>query len=623
MALLCILGAMNALSRSGTRAARARLPALLDEIEARGFTAETVGAAAEAISLARGLEDPALLARALMSGLEANRSAGNWRLAVICGEEAAGLYTKRGDRLGEYKARYLVGVALWHGAHLTEAFVAFEEAAALAKILGDVERHVRSLNMIGVVLGQLRDYPAAATALDQALALCAAGRYEFDRVLVVNNKAQMLVNRARESTDPAESVRHAEAALSLLSEGMAEKVEQAWPAGGLLARDTLGQAVGLTGAPDQALAMFEENERLAQLKSDETAMALAGMGIAEALLDLGRPDRALSYCDALRGSEGARLWPALLPRIENAAAKALHALGRDAEAYAAFGRYHDRMMQNNIRVAFQYTKYMELVVQLESSRAETATYRKLAHELTLAKQAAEEASRAKSEFLANMSHELRTPLNSIIGFADLIRSEIFGSILPKYREYLQDIFASGQRLLSLIDQLLDLAQAESGALELAEEFVPINVLLDDATTRLADAAASKDVTFQWSLRAGAVVRGDRMRLAQCILNVLSNAIDLVPSGGIVELATRFDAGGLAVAISALGVGLRPEDVPKAFERYGQGGDAKAVSSTGFGLPLAKRLIELHGGTAALDSGAEFGTTVTLRFPAERLPARSA
>jgi two-component system cell cycle sensor histidine kinase PleC len=257
-----------------------------------------------------------------------------------------------------------------------------------------------------------------------------------------------------------------------------------------------------------------------------------------------------------------------------------------------------------------------LVVQLEITRSETASLRQLAQELALTKQAAEDASRAKSEFLANMSHELRTPLNAIIGFADLIHSEIFGTIPFKYREYLQDIQVSGQRLLNLIDQLLDLAQTESGALRLAEEVVVVNVMLDDATTRLAETAASKGVTFHWSLCAGALVRGDRMRLGQCILNVLSNAVDLVPAGGGVALTTRLEHDGLLVAISALGVGLRPEEVPHVFERY----EAEGVSGTGFGLPLAKRLIELHGGTADLVSGPDCGTTVTLRFPAERLIA---
>jgi two-component system cell cycle sensor histidine kinase PleC len=263
---------------------------------------------------------------------------------------------------------------------------------------------------------------------------------------------------------------------------------------------------------------------------------------------------------------------------------------------------------------------MELVVQLETSRAETETYKKLAHELTLAKSAAEEASRAKSEFLSNMSHELRTPLNAIIGFADLIRGEIFGPVQDKYREYIRDIHLSGQHLLDLIDQLLDLSQAESGTVKLSNEVVPVNVLLDDAATRLADAAASKGAAFHWSLCGGAFVRGDRLRLAQCFLNVLSNALDLVAPGGRVGLVTYFEGSVLAVAISASGVGLRPEEVPKAFERFGQGGNTRAVAGIGFGLPLAKRLIELHGGSAKLDSDSGVGTTVTLRFPPDRVAA---
>ncbi len=291
---------------------------------------------------------------------------------------------------------------------------------------------------------------------------------------------------------------------------------------------------------------------------------------------------------SVRGTEGVRLWPALAPRIEIATAKALSALGRHKDAYEALSCYHDRLMQINTRVAFQYKKYMELVVQLETSHAETETYKKLAHELTVAKLSAEEASRAKSEFLSNMSHELRTPLNAIIGFADLMRAEIFGSILPRYREYVEDIHTSGRHLLNLIDQLLDLSKAESGSVELANERVLINDLLDDAATWLANDAAEKGVTFDWSLRVAAVVRGDRMRLGQCVRNVVSNALDIVSPGGSIGLETRFDARGLAVSISASGVKMLPEDVPKAFERFGQGGNVKAVTGSGAGLPLAKR-----------------------------------
>ena len=114
-----------------------------------------------------------------------------------------------------------------------------------------------------------------------------------------------------------------------------------------------------------------------------------------------------------------------------------------------------------------------------------------------------------------------------------------------------------------------------------------------------------------------------MRLAQCILNVVSYALEIVSPGGRVGLATHFEGAGLAVEISATGAGLRPDEIPKAFERFGQGGEAKAGTGSSFGLPLAKRLIELHGGTAELDSDPVAGTTVTLRFPNERLPLGSA
>lgn len=615
---MCILDYMNALSGSESSAASARLPALLEDIEMRGYSADMVAAAEEAVALAREINDAQLLADALYTGLNTNHAAGDWRAAVLLGDEAVQIRARLGDRLGEYKARYMSGDALWRDGQITEAFIAFEQAGAIARSLGDVERQVRSLNMMAYMLGALRDYSAAMSAYDQALALCTEDRYEPDRILVVNNKAQLLINRARECAEREDAKSYAEEAHSLVSRGMVDAIGQIWPRAGVAARDTLGQSLVLLGSSEQALVLFAENARRAEVAADEIGKAQAAMGTAEALLDLGKPGEALERCQFLRVAGGGRLWPDLQPRIENATAKALFALGRHQDAFAAFSRYHDRLMQINSRVAFQYKKYMELVVQLETSRAENDAYRKLTHELTIAKIAAEEASRAKSEFLSNMSHELRTPLNAIIGFADLIRGEVFGGVLPRYKEYLDDIHSSGEHLLDLINQLLDLANAESGSVRLMDESVLVNDLLDDAATRLADFATSKEVQFVWSLCVGAVVRGDRMRLGQCFVNVISNALDIVPIGGRVGLDSRFEGGCLAVEISASGVGLRPDEIPRAFERFGQGGAAKTGTGSGFGLPLAKRLIELHGGTAELTSDSEMGTRVILRFPADRM-----
>jgi signal transduction histidine kinase len=445
---------MSAFSGSDASAANARLPALLEDIEIRGYSADTIGAAAEAVALAEKLGDRALRARALFYALHANLAAGNWRVAALQGEQASGLFGEIGDRMGSYKARYLAGDALWRGGQIADALICYEQAGALARDLGDIERQVRSLNMSACMLGELHDYGAATAAFDHALALC-GDEHVFDRILVTCNKAQNLVDRARNTAARAVGVEYAEAARALVSEEAAETVGRTWPYAGLAVRDTLAQSLTLLGEPDLAIVLFERNRHLAETEGDEACKVLAELGIAEAMLDLARPDEALRRCQALRGSEGVRLRQALEPRIERTVAAALAAIGRHAEACDALRRYHDRLRLDNNQVTLQYSRYLKLALQLEYSRSETETLRRQALALTLAKITAEEASRARSEFLSNMSHELRTPLNPIIGFTDLMRSEVFGAIGPEYHVCLQAIHDNGRHLLSLIDRLVD------------------------------------------------------------------------------------------------------------------------------------------------------------------------
>ena len=240
--------------------------------------------------------------------------------------------------------------------------------------------------------------------------------------------------------------------------------------------------------------------------------------------------------------------------------------------------------------------------------------------------AAERASRIKSEFLANMSHELRTPLNAIIGFSEIMIGGSFGSIdNPRYREYLDDIRRSGEHLLSLINDILDLSKAEAGRLELIEETMDLAEIVAGSARLVSTRALRSDV----ALRVDVVpdlpaLRADRRKLQQILLNLLTNAVKFTPAGGRVEIAaSRAPDGGVAVTVADTGIGIAKEDIPKTLEPFSQVGRAAAreQEGTGLGLPLTRRLVDLHGGRFTLDSVLGVGTVATVWLPPERCVAR--
>jgi signal transduction histidine kinase len=241
--------------------------------------------------------------------------------------------------------------------------------------------------------------------------------------------------------------------------------------------------------------------------------------------------------------------------------------------------------------------------------------------LVVEKEAAEAASRAKSRFLANMSHELRTPLNAIIGFAEVIKTGMLGRISDRYRDYGTDIFNSGTHLLGLINEILDLAKLEAGRLELREEDVDLAATVDACMTFVEGQARHGGIRLSAiaddTIRC---VRADDRRLRQILINLLANAVKFTPEGGEVRVSWRREEQALAIAVSDTGIGIAPEDLPKAMMTFGQveNNVSRKVEGTGLGLPLVKHLVELHGGKLTIESEVGEGTTAIVRLPLDRI-----
>ncbi len=244
-----------------------------------------------------------------------------------------------------------------------------------------------------------------------------------------------------------------------------------------------------------------------------------------------------------------------------------------------------------------------------------------------AKQNAEVANRAKTEFLANMSHELRTPLNAIIGFSEIMKSGQFGPIgNPQYVDYLTDIHDSGQHLLELINDVLDLSKIEAGAIKLQEEKIDATKAIATCVNLIRPKADAGQLMIKTDLPAAGspLLRADARALKQMLVNLLSNAVKFTQPGGTIDVLARSSpVEGFVIRIADTGIGIEADDIPRALARFQQidGRLHRKYEGTGLGLALTKSLAEMHGGTLALESQVGVGTTVTITLPAARLVAR--
>ena len=226
------------------------------------------------------------------------------------------------------------------------------------------------------------------------------------------------------------------------------------------------------------------------------------------------------------------------------------------------------------------------------------------------------ASQHKSEFLASMSHELRTPLNSILGFSEVMLERMFGDLTEKQDEYLHDILASGRHLLSLINDILDLAKIEAGKMELELSDFDLPAAIENALTLMRERATRRGLVLERVVdsRLG-VIRGDERKVKQVLLNLLSNAVKFTPEGGRIDVRAGLTEGDVEIAVTDTGIGIAPQDQAAVFEEFRQVGHTdKKAEGTGLGLALCRKFVELHRGRIRVESEPGTGSTFTFTLP---------
>jgi len=259
---------------------------------------------------------------------------------------------------------------------------------------------------------------------------------------------------------------------------------------------------------------------------------------------------------------------------------------------------------------------VELLKTFATQSALAIQNARLFHEIEDKSRQLEAASRHKSEFLANMSHELRTPLNAIIGFSEVLSERMFGELNEKQDEYLKDIYASGQHLLSLINDILDLSKIEAGRMELEVAEFSLPAAIDNALILVRERASRHGIRLGSAIddRVG-MIRGDERKVKQVLLNLLSNALKFTPEGGRIDVRATMTDGMAEISVADTGVGIAPEDQEAIFEEFRQVGTAdKKIEGTGLGLALSRKFIELHAGRIWVKSQLGEGSTFAFTLP---------
>ncbi len=287
--------------------------------------------------------------------------------------------------------------------------------------------------------------------------------------------------------------------------------------------------------------------------------------------------------------------------------------------FATIGRRIMLLNARQIQRVHGKERIILLAIEDITERREIETGLEKAHdELEALATELKRTARAKSEFLANMSHELRTPLNSINGFSEVLFDETFGPLNEKQRKYVSNVLASGKHLLALINQILDMAKVESGKMKLQLSTISTRGILDEVAMLVADLAGKKQIEMTLEIAHDLPdIEADELKVREIIYNLLSNAVKFTPVAGRIGLRAVESSGQIEVSVWDSGVGIATENMERIFEGFFRVDTpySRLTEGTGLGLPLARKLVELHGGHLAIESkGLDQGTLVKFQLP---------
>ena len=287
--------------------------------------------------------------------------------------------------------------------------------------------------------------------------------------------------------------------------------------------------------------------------------------------------------------------------------------------FATIGRRIMLLNARQIQRVLGKERIILLAIEDITERREIENGLEKAHE-ELKELAAElkRTARVKSEFLANMSHELRTPLNSINGFSEVLYDETFGPLNEKQKKYVNNVLTSGKHLLLLINQILDMAKVEAGKMKLALSSLPMKSLLNEISLLVADMVSKKKIEMLLEIAEDLPnIEADELKVKEIIYNLLSNAVKFTPEGGKIGMRAKKADSEIEIVVWDTGVGIAPENMGKIFEGFFRVDTpySRVTEGTGLGLPLSKKLVELHGGKLSVESeGLNKGTSVRFTLP---------